>query len=671
MKHEFKLLVIGVLSAMLAPMLSPSANAGPERGAGHEHFPVIHLQRMARGEEAIAALGQQLPAVAAAYGHSPEWLADMLKGDPSLTVDHQGRLLHTQEMDLTPEMAALPTGSSSTNADPLAVGDVFTLHSRLGASRIVYLNFTGCTISGTAWNAGFAGGADIVCAPFDTDGVPSVFSDAEKSVIQEVWQRVAEDYAPFDVDVTTEYPGAEALTRSSTADGTYGMFVVITPTSSWFGSGGGVSYVGCFDNIGDYYKPNFVFASNLLNNAKYVGEACSHEVGHTLGLFHMGVTNGSAYYAGQGTGDTGWAPIMGNSYNENLTQWCKGEYANANNFEDELAIITTGGVDYRLDDHGDTDATATVLPAASQWSASGVIERNTDVDVFAFDSGAGTVAINVLPASKGPDLDILVALYDSTGALLATNNPTNYLTASLSLTVAAGRYYLHVHGTGCGDPLGTGYSSYGCLGTYTLSGTVADPNGDLPPVAVATATPTSGAAPLNVQFNASQSYDPDGSIVSWQWAFGDGSTGTGATIKHTYTAVGAYTAVLTVTDNRGATATNNLVIQVQASSTSTVRVRSISLAEVIVGASKTVRATVNVTDLNGKAISGVNVSGSWAGLITGLTSASTDLKGNAVLTSAKTKSSGIVTFTISNLSKSGYVYDASKNLASSATIAVK
>ena len=51
-------------------------------------------------------------------------------------------------------------------------------------------------------------------APFDTDGTPSTFSASELAVVQDAWQRVAEDYAPFDVDVTT---GTRAPQRSIAA----------------------------------------------------------------------------------------------------------------------------------------------------------------------------------------------------------------------------------------------------------------------------------------------------------------------------------------------------------------------------------------------------------------------------------------------------------------------
>lgn len=73
------------------------------------------------------------------------------------------------------------------------------------------------------------------------------------------------------------------------------------------------------------------------------------------------------------------------------------------------------------------------------------------------------------------------------------------------------------------------------------------------PTASFTATPTSGVAPLAVSFNASNSSDPDGTIISYAWDFKDGNTGNGQTISHTFSSAGSYNVLLTVTDNEGAT----------------------------------------------------------------------------------------------------------------------
>lgn len=72
------------------------------------------------------------------------------------------------------------------------------------------------------------------------------------------------------------------------------------------------------------------------------------------------------------------------------------------------------------------------------------------------------------------------------------------------------------------------------------------------PTACFTAYPSTGSAPLNVEFNAACSSDPDGGIVSYHWDFGDGSTGSGQYIDHWYYTSGFYDVVLTVTDGSGA-----------------------------------------------------------------------------------------------------------------------
>lgn len=80
------------------------------------------------------------------------------------------------------------------------------------------------------------------------------------------------------------------------------------------------------------------------------------------------------------------------------------------------------------------------------------------------------------------------------------------------------------------------------------------PPANSPPVASFTATPSSGIAPLTVEFDASASTDSDGSIVAYHWNFGDNSAaGSGVTTSHSFQAAGTYTVTLTVTDSGGAT----------------------------------------------------------------------------------------------------------------------
>lgn len=83
-----------------------------------------------------------------------------------------------------------------------------------------------------------------------------------------------------------------------------------------------------------------------------------------------------------------------------------------------------------------------------------------------------------------------------------------------------------------------------------------------PPAAVMSATPSTGPAPLTVTFDGSQSTDPDGTVTSWAWSFGDGSSGTGPVTTHVYSTPGNYTASLTVVDSGGASSTTTGTIVV-------------------------------------------------------------------------------------------------------------
>lgn len=87
---------------------------------------------------------------------------------------------------------------------------------------------------------------------------------------------------------------------------------------------------------------------------------------------------------------------------------------------------------------------------------------------------------------------------------------------------------------------------------------VPGPSGS-PPVLVATASPLTGSVPLAVSFDASGSYDPDGTISGYTWNFADGKTASGKLVTHTYTKAGVYRASVTATDNTGISATSGQI----------------------------------------------------------------------------------------------------------------
>lgn len=227
--------------------------------------------------------------------------------------------------------------TSSVVAERIPMTQLPRYHSRPGSQNVLYLDFDGEVISGRAWN----GGATITCLPFDIDSNPGDLSPEELNRIRDIFERVTEDYSLWDIDVTTERPLGFTET---TAHVVITVGNTVTPSGT---SAGGIAYLNVFKSaFYQFYSPAFVYFNNLgLGNPKYVAEAVSHEAGHNFGLSHDG-TSTVGYYRGHGTGPTGWAPIMGVSYYQPVTQWSKGEYPDANNLEDDIAIITSkiGGI---------------------------------------------------------------------------------------------------------------------------------------------------------------------------------------------------------------------------------------------------------------------------------------------------------------------------------------
>jgi hypothetical protein len=377
------------------------------------------------------------------------------------------------------------------------------LDSRPGTLAVLYLDFDGETVTDPDWN----NGRTIV-------GPAARLSNAQ---ITEVWQRVKEDYWPFNISITTD------LTRYQSAPVGHRMRCIITANDAAAPGAGGVAYLFSFAEAGTSFSttiPCWVFIDN---DAKACAEAVSHELGHTFGLRHDGrITPPEEYFAGHGSGNTGWAPIMGVGYYRNTVQWSKGEYQSANNHEDDLAIISnaTNAFGYVPDETPDVLEGAIPLTFnAGAVQQEGVITKSTDVDFFVFSTTGGTIDIAANGATPSPNLDILLQLLDSSGTILATSNPTSALNATISRDIPAGDYFLRIEGTGVGDVLTTGYSKYASIGAYTLTGTI--PGGSSSPIPVITSTGVlSGlrGIPVNYQIKATgnpTSYGVTGPIPAW------------------------------------------------------------------------------------------------------------------------------------------------------------
>ncbi|MEO5647511.1 MAG: T9SS type A sorting domain-containing protein, partial [Chitinophagaceae bacterium] len=228
--------------------------------------------------------------------------------------------------------------------------------------------------------------------------------------------------------------------------------------------------------------PAFVFSNMLGMNVKYVAEACSHESGHALLLSHQSKYDNSCnilqnYNEGIGTGETSWAPVMGNSYYRNLSGWNNGlTPSSCTEEQDNLSIITGyNNFTYRADDHSsDVNTGFTPINITSQaFSTSGVITNSTDKDYFQLiASQSSTLHLDATPFSVGPNneganLDIKICLLDNSKQVIRTYDPVNMLNAVIDTVLNGGTYYLMVKGSGNSNA-----SDYGSLGSYTISGTV-------------------------------------------------------------------------------------------------------------------------------------------------------------------------------------------------------
>jgi hypothetical protein len=369
------------------------------------------------------------------------------------------------EVDLEGNLRSVEPLIAPTTATPVvrAPGDVFALHSRPGSPHTIYLDFDGHTAEHTEWR----GGARIDAPPYDADGDPSTFGTAERDTIYEAYLATAENFRPFDVDVTTQAPDEARITRTDVNDAEFGARVVITPVDATGCGCGGQSYIGVFDKYVAHqsYQPSWSYTGAGSTDGKLIGETASHEAGHTLGLLHDG-TSGTPYYPGH----ENWAPTMGAAQDQPITQWSKGEYHSPTNRQDDIKVMAGKGAPLAADDF--------TTPHPYQGPVTGVIGTDADTDVFLIHHDGGPLRAAATPAAYSPNLDIRLTIRDGAGHVVATADPpvvrysavaAGGMDAQYSADLPAGDYSVEIEGVGYGDPGTNGYTGYGSIGQYTLT----------------------------------------------------------------------------------------------------------------------------------------------------------------------------------------------------------
>jgi hypothetical protein len=604
------------------------------------------------GEKAIEKHREVLDKISQKYNMPEEKLIAGLRNDHSLRITEQGNLYYVEQAPIESPVY-LNDSSEILNYQISFIPDseALKLHSRPGAKRVLLLDFNGHRVDSRFWSENV-----IDALPMSMDADPA-FSTAELQMIKEIWLRVSEDYAPFDVDITTEeMSDADLMLRK-------GQRVIITQTSAWYGEGaGGVAPYDVIDwqlNI-----PAWVFSTLLKNNVKNVSECTSHELGHAIGLSHhsqystAGVFE-AEYSSGIGTGDSGWAPIMGLGYSRKNTTWHNGSssltFTDIQDDVQELLMrfpLISDDAPNALSSTSSLNLRGSVSAGSIKFKHQGMIEARGDVDVLRMQLGQGTLSLSIqaptyrlnslgLPV-QGNNLDFRVILKDANGVVISDQDPPGSVDVSINISdLAAGTYFLEIKAAphivlrnGVIEP-----SDYGSLGRYYISGTGVSSGLAVVALApfVSAGADKSITLPSSSVSLAGAAADSDGTIVSQAWSQVSGpvkgiidSPSSLMSSVSGLSLAGSYTFRLAATDSQGISSNDDVIIKVNPAPVAPV---------VSAGSDKSITLPTSAISLAGSAsdsdgsiasVAWSQVSGPTQGLFSAPSSLSTSVSGLSV-----------------------------------------
>jgi LPXTG-motif cell wall-anchored protein len=451
-------LALGAAALPAVGLESKPAEPGPDGLTTANSF----VEPNSTGPEALSQMdSSDLQTVAARAGMTANKLSSLLEADAAI-VTPDGYVAFVDDFNINDHALDFDAeAAADVPGDPVG-------GSRPDAPITIFLDFGGHTIQNTQWNRAYE---------VDTIEVPAYNVDDDFKYA--VWEGVAQDYAPFNVNVTISDPGADALYRTSPDDANYGAHLVMVPDESVLPGGlhgaGGWAMIGGFGN--EHLAPALTIAENVSHNPKFIADVSSHEVGHTLGLHHHGMPGQEYYVPSSGL----WGPIMGGPYRVPLGTWSDGGYPGASNpDQDDLAMIVDpsnkldsvvlylngefwpgmwctdgdpnnpqpgdmfvvydeatstctdqlldaeftygGAIEYVSDPHGDSTGDATALDnSEGSFEAEGTVVTEADVDVFSLVTAGGSFSAEAAPMGSASNLDIKLSLLDADGNVIAEN----------------------------------------------------------------------------------------------------------------------------------------------------------------------------------------------------------------------------------------------------------
>lgn len=332
--------------------------------------------------------------------------------------------------------------------------------------------------------------------------------------------------------------------------------------------------------------------------------------------------------------------------------------------------------------------TDTTTPYSVSWDSTGVIDGTYTLTATAIDT-----------ASQSSSNSISVLVDNVNNPPIANAGPDK----TVSDTDGNGIESVTLDGSGSYDPDGTivsyqwteGATVLGtttvitynfAVGTHTVTLTVTDDrnatgsdnvivtvNPNQPPVANA-GPDQSAYVGQTVNFNGSGSTD-DGAIVSYNWNFGDSTTGTGVTTTHAYTATGTYTVTLVITDNGGLTGSDTAVVTIsEAPLGPKMHVGNITFtSSTRTGGSNAtlycrVIATTSILDASNVGVKEAMVYGSWSGVYVASVSKTTNGEGLVSFGTDWVAGCGTFTFTVNTVVKDAWTYNPAANVETSDSI---